>query len=135
MLVHWTKPAERDLRRLDRSQSARVVEAIGRFAATGQGDVKALKGSATKRLRVGPYRVRFDSDGQTLECTDQRSTSGADNQVPRIDCMRHSVRSLMNLSASSDARRLNSELDATPGLPTVLFFTPPVLFLAASRTL
>jgi mRNA interferase RelE/StbE len=66
MTVVWTHPAERELAGLDRTQGARVVEAIVRFATTGYGDVKALKGSTEKRLRVGDYRVLFDSDGSTM---------------------------------------------------------------------
>ncbi|HLJ47354.1 MAG TPA: hypothetical protein VKU01_15160 [Bryobacteraceae bacterium] len=45
-----------------------ILTAIHRFAATGAGDVKALKETgADKRLRVGDFRVRFtEEDPDTL---------------------------------------------------------------------
>lgn len=40
----------------------RVLIALDHFAATGTGDVKAIKGRAgVSRLRVGDYRVLFAS--------------------------------------------------------------------------
>jgi len=41
----------------------RILTSIHRFAETGAGDVKELKGQAGElRLRVGDYRVRFTKD-------------------------------------------------------------------------
>ena len=39
----------------------RILLALTRYAATGEGDVKALEGKFTgaHRLRVGDWRVRF----------------------------------------------------------------------------
>ena len=56
------KPAaQRELSRLDRSDAERVVAALEAFAATGRGDIKALKGAlkGRYRLRVGKWRVFF----------------------------------------------------------------------------
>ena len=53
--------AEADLRALDPPVAARVIGAIERFAETGAGDVKRLRGASPEyRLRVGDWRVRFD---------------------------------------------------------------------------
>jgi mRNA-degrading endonuclease RelE of RelBE toxin-antitoxin system len=42
----------------------RIFTTIQRFAETGEGDVKGLKGeSGELRLRVGDYRVRFTDEG------------------------------------------------------------------------
>ena len=49
---------------MDRSEAERVIHAIESFAATGLGDVKALKGDlkGRYRLRVGKWRVFFSLD-------------------------------------------------------------------------
>ena len=39
---------------------------LHRYAMSGQGDVKALKGRAGFRLRIGSYRVIFDEDATTI---------------------------------------------------------------------
>jgi len=55
--------AVRDLENLDRSVQARIDAALSRFAATGHGDVKSLKGRPGEfRLRVGKWRVFFTLD-------------------------------------------------------------------------
>jgi mRNA interferase RelE/StbE len=65
--VVWSRAAERELAAIDRVVAERVLEALERFAATGAGDVKAVQGATgVKRLRVGDYRVRFESDGHTV---------------------------------------------------------------------
>ena len=49
-----------DMKRLDKRTKTRLVEAIERFAETGYGDVKRLKGWPNEaRLRIGKWRVRF----------------------------------------------------------------------------
>jgi len=54
------------MRRLDRDSADRVREAVNRFAATGQGDVRKLAGGGDEyRLRVGDYRVRFTYQERT----------------------------------------------------------------------
>jgi mRNA interferase RelE/StbE len=44
---------------LDVQVRERIVSAVERYAVTGQGDVKRLRGSEDFRLRVGDWRVRF----------------------------------------------------------------------------
>jgi mRNA interferase RelE/StbE len=66
--IEWSEGARADVRRLDQKTAMRIFEALGRFAETGAGDVKKLKGEDTEyRLRVGDYRVRFtESPAGTL---------------------------------------------------------------------
>jgi mRNA interferase RelE/StbE len=69
--VEYTPRATRDGGRLDRVVRERILTAIDRFAATGYGDVKPLKGSREGewRLRVGDWRVlyRLDKSASTME--------------------------------------------------------------------
>jgi mRNA interferase RelE/StbE len=51
---------------LSATASARIRTRLEAFAATGQGNVKALKGRAGLRLRVGDWRVIFYEDGDTI---------------------------------------------------------------------
>lgn len=58
--VVWSHPAERDLRQIDIDVARRVQLAMNRFAATGHGNVRKLKGRVDQfRLRVGDWRVIF----------------------------------------------------------------------------
>jgi mRNA-degrading endonuclease RelE of RelBE toxin-antitoxin system len=49
---------------MDRSDAERIVRGLETFAATGRGDVKALKGAlkGRYRLRVGKWRIFFSLD-------------------------------------------------------------------------
>lgn len=61
--IVWSEPARADVRRLDRETAMRVLTALHRFAKTGSGDVKRLKGQGEEfRLRVGDWRVRFTQE-------------------------------------------------------------------------
>lgn len=67
--VVWTRPAEQDMQRIDRSAVRRIYQAVHRLAESGRGDVKRLRGLEREwRLRVGDWRVRFtyDADGHVL---------------------------------------------------------------------
>lgn len=56
----WARPAQQDLRRVSRESARRVLDAVERLAATGQGDVKSLQGRDRRwRLRVGDLRAIF----------------------------------------------------------------------------
>lgn len=62
--VELSKPAARDLRRLDPQIRTRVVAALsGLEREPAKGDIRRLKGSRDEwRLRVGDWRVRFTHD-------------------------------------------------------------------------
>ena len=68
--------AVRDLERLDRIVQARIDAALVRYAATGHGDVKALRDRPGEfRLRVGKWRIFF-----SLEEPDLIRVLGIDNR-------------------------------------------------------
>jgi mRNA interferase RelE/StbE len=62
--VELTPSAQRDLRRLDPPVAKRILEALSRFATTGQGDIRHVTAEYPDqwRLRVGDWRVRFRRD-------------------------------------------------------------------------
>jgi mRNA interferase RelE/StbE len=61
--VSWTGPALRDLRRLDRTTTRRIRQAVNRYAETRYGDVIPLQGREEEwRLWVGQWRVLFTFD-------------------------------------------------------------------------
>lgn len=62
--VELTRPAQRDLRRLDPQIERRVRAALGRLQQEPlAGDVRKLAGQTDEwRLRVGDWRVRFTRD-------------------------------------------------------------------------
>jgi mRNA interferase RelE/StbE len=66
--IEWAGAALGDLAGLDKGIARRIKQAAERFAATGAGDVKRLRGidPPEYRLRVGDYRVRFRADDETI---------------------------------------------------------------------
>lgn len=61
--ILWSEGARADIRRLDRETAMRIFAALHRFAETGEGDIKKLKGEPGElRLRVGDHRVRFTQE-------------------------------------------------------------------------
>ncbi len=74
--VAFRPDALRDLACLDRIVQARIDAALVRYAVTGHGDVKALKGRPGElRLRVGKGRIFF-----RLEPPDLIRVLGIDNR-------------------------------------------------------
>ncbi|MBA4179851.1 MAG: hypothetical protein C0506_04610 [Anaerolinea sp.] len=73
MEVVWQNAALEDLLTLSRAnsrQATRVFDAVVRYARTGGGDVKALKGRTGEyRIRVGDWRVLFRMDGDRAVVT------------------------------------------------------------------
>lgn len=66
--VRWTNRALRVAARLDRATRERINREVEAFAATGQGDVKRLKGTKQElfRLRVGGWRIFFSKEEDRL---------------------------------------------------------------------
>ncbi len=66
--VAWTDQARASLRSIDQATALRILHALARLLASGEGDVKRLQGIDPPefRLRVGDYRVRFHDLGDTL---------------------------------------------------------------------
>lgn len=63
----YTSAVERQLARLPPPTRARIEAALHRFALTGEGDVLALSGRAGYRLRIGDFRVVFESSAECLD--------------------------------------------------------------------
>jgi mRNA interferase RelE/StbE len=61
-----TLNAAKDIDALPRDGREQVESGLDRYAMTGHGDVKALRGRAGYRLRIGSYRVIFDEDATTV---------------------------------------------------------------------
>jgi mRNA-degrading endonuclease RelE of RelBE toxin-antitoxin system len=59
--VAWTDKAKADLRAIGQLTAVRILHAIARYLASGEGDVKRLQDIEPPelRLRVSDYRVRF----------------------------------------------------------------------------
>jgi mRNA-degrading endonuclease RelE of RelBE toxin-antitoxin system len=57
--IVWTDLAKADVRRLDKPTVMRVLQALHRFAESGEADVKSLQGRDELRLRIGDYRLFF----------------------------------------------------------------------------
>lgn len=67
--VVWTAPSKAELRAIDQVAALRILHALARLLATGEGDVKRLQNIEPPefRLRVGDYRVRFREFGDAIE--------------------------------------------------------------------
>ncbi len=77
----WTRPALRDMKRLDPVLARRIRDAMIELADTGRGDVAKIKGASPPewRLRVGDRRVffRFRSDQREILVLRVRRRNGA----------------------------------------------------------
>jgi mRNA interferase RelE/StbE len=60
--ISYAEAARRALRKLPAATSEQIGAKLKRYAMTGAGDVKAVAGAVTLRLRVGDYRVIFDEN-------------------------------------------------------------------------
>jgi mRNA interferase RelE/StbE len=64
--IVFTSAAVRQWRKLTVAVRAQIDLKLSAFAATGIGDVKALKGTAGMRLRAGDWRVLFTIKADTI---------------------------------------------------------------------
>jgi mRNA interferase RelE/StbE len=64
--ILFTTAAIRQWRKLTAATRAQIDVKLTAFAAAGAGDVKALKGVAGMRLRVGDWRVLFTIKADTI---------------------------------------------------------------------
>jgi mRNA interferase RelE/StbE len=60
--IEWREEAKAGVRRLDRATAMHILEGVLRYARTGSGDVKPLRGdlAGSFRLRIGDYRIMFE---------------------------------------------------------------------------
>ena len=77
--IIFTVPAHADIRRIDRETAMRILNALHRFAESGEGDIRKMRGDSSElRLRVGDYRVRFTEEpADTLHIHSVRHRSEA----------------------------------------------------------
>lgn len=61
--IHYSKQAEKFLKKQDKTTRNRIRNAIHQLPA---GDVKKLQGRNGYRLRIGDFRVIFDRNGNVL---------------------------------------------------------------------
>ena len=63
-----TRADLKDLKRLDANAQVRILTALERFAASGDGDVRPLRGefAGSYRLRVGKWRVYVLLEGTEI---------------------------------------------------------------------
>jgi mRNA-degrading endonuclease RelE of RelBE toxin-antitoxin system len=66
--IAWTEQAKADLRAIDQAIALRILHAIARYLASGEGDVKRLQDVEPPelRLRAGDHRVRFRDLGDSV---------------------------------------------------------------------
>jgi mRNA interferase RelE/StbE len=64
--ILFTPAAARQLLRLSPQVRERISKKLDVFAATGQGDVKKLKGQTGVRLRIGDWRVIYYEEAGTI---------------------------------------------------------------------
>jgi mRNA-degrading endonuclease RelE of RelBE toxin-antitoxin system len=79
--------AQRELGQMDRSEAGRIIRALEAFAASGCGDVRALKGALKGRYRprVGKWRIFF-----TLDQPGRVIVTGIDKRGQARSQLRHS---------------------------------------------
>ena len=64
--ILYTPTATRQLLKLSPQVRERIGKKLDVFAATGQGDVKKLKGQTGTRLRIGDWRVIYYEGAGTI---------------------------------------------------------------------
>ncbi len=67
--IVWSDRAKANLRAIEQTTAMRILHALARLLATGEGDVKRLQDVDPPefRLRVRDYRVRFRDVDDTVE--------------------------------------------------------------------
>lgn len=67
--IIFSEEAKSDIRAIPQHIAMNILLAIHRYADSGVGNVKELKGQAgEKRLRAGDYRVRFTEEAPDALC-------------------------------------------------------------------
>ncbi len=64
--IIWSKPAERQLRKLERPIAKRILDAVETLRTDPFRSARKLAGSPYYRVRVGDYRVIVDIQGAVL---------------------------------------------------------------------
>ncbi len=77
--IVWSDRSKANLRAIEQATALRILHALARVLATGEGDVKRLQNIEPPefRLRVGDYRVRFHDFGDSFEILSVKHRSEA----------------------------------------------------------
>ena len=67
--IAWTDHARADLRQIDQPVALQILKTLARFAYTGEGNIKPLRGIQPPllRLRAQDYRIFLRDKGDYLE--------------------------------------------------------------------
>ena len=67
--IVWSSQAKAHLRAIDQATALRILHALARLLATGEGDVKRLQDIEPPefRLRAGDYRIRYHDLDNSIE--------------------------------------------------------------------
>lgn len=65
--ITFSKVAEKQFRKLDRSLQSRIMSTLDRIRIRPEAHIKRLVGENCYRLRVGDYRVILDIEAQQLQ--------------------------------------------------------------------
>ena len=66
MIVRYSEPALRDIKKIPRDAAARILDRVEAYAAGMPSDIKKLAGNDKYRMRVGDYRLIFSRDGDSV---------------------------------------------------------------------
>ncbi len=88
--IAWSGPAARQLRHFDRTATARVRNAVLRYAESDHGAVVRLQGidPPAWRLRVGDYRVLFHFEAAADDDLDRREWMMVEHVMHRREAYR-----------------------------------------------
>jgi mRNA-degrading endonuclease RelE of RelBE toxin-antitoxin system len=66
--IHFQPNVAAEVRLIDKPSGRRILQAIHRYAESGEGQVKPLSGEfeGLTRLRIGDHRVLFDETESTI---------------------------------------------------------------------
>ncbi len=66
--IHFQPNVAAEVRLIDKPSARRILQAIHRYAESGEGQVKPLSGEfeGLTRLRIGDHRVLFDETESTI---------------------------------------------------------------------
>jgi plasmid stabilization system protein ParE len=69
--IVWTREAKADLRAIELQTAMQILRTLARYARTGEGNIKQLRGVEPPllRLRAQQHRVFLRDDGEYLEIT------------------------------------------------------------------
>lgn len=69
LTVTWSKPAQKDLRRIEPKARRQIVDAVDHYAATGEGDITKMQDGSGYRLRIRSYRAIMTIAWSALDLT------------------------------------------------------------------